>query len=564
MNLKRCVVKKIKPILLVVAMVALLTGCYINDYQDIDTVRIESFSPSYGLPVINSTISIDDLLGAMGSNDFVEVRNDSIFLKLSQEMEFEVDLNSFKVPDKSFSGTMPVLPTSESYEYYYPDYTTLENDSKIKRIELKGGELTVGFERDFLDDGASIRLVLHSLTNDQNPDSIEFAPNWDNDPYFSSTSIDLSGAVLDLSMEDPNSPGDMLYNSFSYALEVYSNGVASGNLTTHISFSSIEFERFTGSINYEMEIPAQEIDLEAFSSVVDGKLYIQNPSLALGIGTSFGVPASAEISQIKFTNNVSEMVLANEGESDENDFLLGEGEKNYLPYATENEPWVSKQYVLDGDNSNIEEILPFAPSNVSLEGVFRLGDTNEMPDDPYSFFVNDTSTFKLNLDIEVPLAGSIEGLTYSYDLYDMSFPSLDSLFATDPDSDINIDASMEDYSVELMMKTINEIPMTFGLQVVFSDRGTPLDSLFSDAAVKNIIQSPSVDSQGNLGSATETEVSIKLSKEKYSKIAGANKMQLKFYIDAGTEQTPVVFKASQELTVQMAVRLDLKVGPGEQ
>lgn len=557
--------KKFKPIVFVAIVASVLSGCYVDDYKKIDTIRIEPISPSYGFPLVNSTVSIADLLQAVDSSDFVEVRDDRIFLKFSQEMDFNVDLNSFEVPDKEFSGTLPVLPSTESYDYYYPDYATIENESQIKSIKLKGGNLTIGFQRDFIDDDVSIRLVLHSLTNTQNPDSIEITPDWSSNPYESETSIDLADAVLNLSFEDPDSPGEMLYNTFSYAIELSSTGATTGEVITNISFSSIEFEKFTGLIRYELEMPTQELDLEAFSSVIDGEIYLKNPSLGLNLGTSFGVPSSIEISQIKFANSNNEMLLENVGTPQENTFLLGAGNKNFLPFATSENPWVNQSYILNADNSNIDQILPFAPNKVFLDGKFLLGDTDATHDDPHDFFVNDTSTFNLNLDIEVPLEGSIEGLTFSYDMYDISFPRIDDLFETQPESDINFDVELIDYSVEVLMKTTNEIPMNFGLQAVFSDRGTIIDSLFNDVMAENIILSPTIDSQGNPIEPSEKRTSVKLTKEKYSEIAQANKLQLILHLDTGTEEQPeVLFKASQQLGVQISIKFDLEIGSGVQ
>jgi len=555
-------VKKFKSIVVVALVASCLGGCYLDDFENIDNIAVEPIAPAFGFPLINSTISIVDLLSAVDSSEFIEVRDDLIFLKFSQEMDFGVDLNSFSVPDKDFSSVLPILPSSDSYDFYFPDYTTLESESEVKSIELKAGSLTIEFERDFLGDDVDVRLVLHSLTNPQNPDSMEFVPDWSGNPYRSVHTVDLSDAVLSLSGEDPDSPGSIRYNTFFYAIEVHSAGVSTGQLTTNIRFSSIDFKSYTGLIRQVVDIPAQEVEFDVFSQIADGKLYLSNPTLELGIGLSYGMPGSIEISQFRFAKEDTELFLENVTNPPDNTFLIGAGSKNYLPFATHASPWVVGSYVLNGQNSNIDEVLPFAPSKMSVGGTFYLGDFVDSFDDLHSFYVQDTSSIKMNFDIEIPLEGSIEGLTFVHDMFDFSFPDIDSVFESDPDSDISIDIEEFDYTVEMLMKTTNEIPLTFGLQVVFSEQGEVIDSLFNYVMTENIILSPSIDSQGNPIEASEKFTSVKLSKEKYGKISKADKLQLLLHLDTGTsEQQEVLFKVSQNLAVQISVKFDLVISP---
>lgn len=555
--------KKYKSIIATAIVVSLLGGCYLNDFENIDKVTVEPISPSFGFPLINSSISIADLLGAVDSSDFVEVRDDLIFLKFSQSMGFDVDVNAFRVPDKDFTSVLPILPSASSYEFYYPDYTTIENESEIKSIELKAGTLVVEFERDYLGDDVDVRLVLRSLSNPQNPDSVEFVPDWSANPYRSVHSLDLTDAVLTLSGEDPDSPGSMMYNTFFYAIEVQSTGATIGQLTTNVNFSSIDFKRFTGLIRQGIDLPAQEIELDAFSLIADGKLYLSNPTLKLGIGTSYGAPGSIEISEFIFAKQNNELFLENVPNPPDNTFLIGEAKKNYLPVATQTQPWVEQSYVLSGENSNLDEVLPFAPSKVSVKGKYQLGDYLGTFDDLHNFFVLDTSSLKMNFDIEIPLEGSIEGLTFEYEMFDFSFPDIDSIFVSDSDSDIAINIEEFDYTVELLMKTTNEIPLTFGLQVAFSEQGNVVDSLFNNVMAENIILSPNVDGQGNPTEASEKLTSVKLSKDKYSRIAKADKLRLLLHLDTGTnEQREVLFKASQKLGIQISIKFVLEISPG--
>ncbi len=545
-------VKKISIFAFALLIAALMHGCYLDSFENIKDIQVEPISPTYGFPLINSTLTINDLVKGLGESTFVEVRDEKIYITFSQTQEIPLDLSTFSIPNKEFSGTLPIIGGA-AFELYEPDYVTIENDSEIKSVTLKAGTLQIGFERNFIDHDMVFRLIIPSLVNNEHPEGVIISPTWNIDAFNSSEIFSLAGATLNLFVDETDSGGGIKYNTFSYALEVSSTGNASGQFVTRIAISDVEFERVTGLINFEMDIPSQEMSLDAFSSIIDGNIRLSNPTIAFNIGTSFGVPTALEVTGIEFKNNKNETLsLQNEGTPEANTFLIGAGKMNYLPYATLEKPYDVGTYVLSGENSNVDDVLPFTPSSMALNGKFFMGKAQVMPADPHSFFVNDTSSFDLNLNIEVPLEGSIEGLKFSYDLYDMSWPNLDDL----------PEIKDFDYNIELLMKTVNGIPLTFGLQAVFIDGGVVVDSLFNKVMVENIIESPAVDAQGNVAQPKEKKTTIAISKDKYEKISKAGKLQLVLHLDTGTpENREVVFKTSQELEVQLSLKVDIMIDP---
>ncbi|MDD2550539.1 MAG: hypothetical protein PHD00_10650 [Bacteroidales bacterium] len=545
--------KKVKVILTSVVISFMFTGCYLDDYRNIEEVQIDSMNPVYGFPLISSSVAINDLLSALDSSVFVEVRNDSVFLVFKEEVNIDLDLDDFNVPDNSFSGTLDLAPTGVAFERYFKNYTIIENDSEIRLVKIKAGTLTVEFVRDVLDDGMEMETIIHSLTipDPQFSDSVFFISNWAPDSFEDIVTLDLAGATLLLEAEDEES-GLPLYNIFSWATTVRSDGTTTGTVINNIHISDVEFEEIIGLINYEVPLPADTLDLSAFTSMVDGEIYFSDPSIALSLGTSFGVPASAELSHFTFRNSSNETrELINEGVLSDNTLLLGEGNKNYFSYATSSDPYVQQLFILNSDNSNLEDVLSFVPVEVILEGHFLLGDYQDFIEDPHSFFVKDTSFFDIAFDIEVPLAGSIKNLKFEKDISDFSWPVIDTIPGF---SDF-------DYDIEVKLKTINQIPLTFGLQVLFvDDGGTAIDSLFNDVMVENIIQSPNIDSEGLPLNPIEKATSIKMNREKYDKVSKASQMRLKLLLDTGTDDMPeVLFKASHRLDVQIALKFNLLI-----
>ena len=547
--------KKIKTILTIIAISFSLSGCYLDDYRNIEEIQIDSFNPTYGFPIINSSITINDLLNAADSTTIIDVRNDSVFLVFKQEMDFDLDLNDFKVPDISFSGTLDLPSPGIAFEGYYKDsknFTTIENESEIRSIDLKDGTLTVKFERDVLDDDLEVTIILHSLTTPASPDSTVIKSNWAPNAFTHTVIINLAGANLLLEAEDETT-GDPLYNMFSWATRIKSNGQKDVQLKNSISFSSLAFEKITGLINYEVPIPTQTIDVEAFNSLKEGELNLFKTNVALIVGSSFGIPSSAEITNFTFKNSKNQTrEVKNEGVLSNNAFRVGRGNKNYIPAATPTLPYIQQQFLLNSKNSNIKDIISFLPVKGFLNGKFMLGDYKGTVDDPHSFYVNNGSSFDMALNIEVPLTGSIKNLIFQKDIDNFEWPKLDSISKL----------SDYDYNIQMLMKTTNEIPLTFGLQVFFIENGIVIDSLYNNVMVENIVQSPKVDNQGLPIAKTEKTSSVDIEKKKYENISRASQMRLKFDLETATEtQLDVLFKASQKLNVQMAVKFHLMVPP---
>ena len=551
----RIKVKKIKTILTIIVISFSLGGCYLNDYRNIEKIQIDSFNPTYGFPIINSSITITDLLSAADSTTIIAVRNDSIFLVFNQEMDFDLDLNDFKVPDISFSGTLELPSPGIAFEGYHKDYknfTTIENDSEIRSIDLKNGTLTVKFERDVIDNDLEVTIILQSLTTSASPDSTVITSKWAPNALTHTITMNLAGAKLLLQAPDETT-GIPLYNMFTWATRIKSKGQKEVQLKNTISFSSLEFEKVTGLIHYEVPIPTQTLDLAAFNSIKEGEFNLSNPNVALILGTSFGIPSSAQISNFTFKNSKKQTrELKNEGVLSDNALRVGVGNKNYIPAASSTIPYVQRRLLINKNNSNIKDVLSFLPVEVMLNGKFLLGDYNGTVADPHSFFVNHGSSFDMDMNIEVPLAGSIKNLIFEKDIDNIEWPKLDSIKML----------SNYDYNIDMLMKTTNEIPLTFGLQVFFIENEVVIDSLYNNVMVENIVQSPRVDNLGlPIGNTEKTSV-VTMDRKKYERVSKASQMRLKFDLETATEaQRDVLFKASQKLNVQMAVKLHLMVPP---
>jgi hypothetical protein len=520
-----------------------LSSCWdIDDYKNID---IEPFNPSFGYPILSSKITINEMVDANASDDsnlFFEIRNDSVFLRFKKEFSYQANI---VIPDNEFEQSIPVIPFTPNL--YFDHYITIDNTSAIKLIDLKAGELWIELEKNF-PQNVEVELLLSSLIINGN-ERYKVSADWSSNQYLSRHTYNISDATLELFRKVDE---DTVYNSLSYSVQLgESAGV--GILTVRMGLRSVEYKRIVGKIDFSEAINETEIEIPFFSSVNAGQLFLKDPRFVFNIGTSIGTPISLLFDEVKFTNSMgNELLLQNEGVTQAGDFLFGT--KNYLPLLASNtNPYVNSKYKITGTNSNIEQVLPLSPNMISISGEFQLGDTEESYPYLHNFFIRDTSTLKVNLDLEAPLIGSIEDLRFNFSFEEISW------------EDLTKEEMLKDYSASIFIKTVNGIPLTFDMQVYFIDEnGVAIDSLFTANSPESIIQSPQIVNEvpNPLKPTKEKLTVIQIPKSKYDKIAKTNEIELVLVVNTGDGiQRNVKIKPNHSLEIQLSVAISAKVKP---
>ncbi len=524
----------------------LLVSC--ADYDQFSDLEIESFSPEFGFPLINSKVSLEELLNIQAETDLsvIEVVNDNLIVKYAQGVNFEPVLI---LPSKTIHHSLPVLP--HSFDVFFEDYAILGSDSEMKKLYLKEGTISVLFTKDFNED-VSISVRLPKLIKDG--ETAFFEANWENDSNSSEHLIDLAGSSMELFRVEG---ADTLYNSITYEIEISSDGGASGTLDVYIVIDSPRYEKMIGKIEFTGEIDEIDLQFDLLGSVTgDPYLFLENAFLELGIGTSFGIPFSLLLDTLIFENADDDIFfLANdddlppEGESWDH-FLIGE--KNYPGYAETDEMYAVTNLRLNNDNSNMDSLFAFLPNRLKMSGAYALGDFN--PDDPvaspHDFFVLDTSSVYIGTRLEIPFSGVAMDMTLEYPIPLESWPDLED------------DDMIQDF--EIIMKTItqNNFPLTFSLQVDFlDDDGNILESLFDTENIQKIIDSPDVDANGDPVGFSELSFDVAMTKDKFNRISSATEANMAFrVVSPGATDRTVNLRPSQFIGIQMSLFINPTIG----
>jgi hypothetical protein len=345
---------------------------------------------------------------------------------------------------------------------------------------------------------------------------------------------------------------DTIYNILNYGVTL-GETTGAGNLTVRLGFTNMEYIKITGDIHYLEDFGTQEMELDLFSMISEGEIYLTDPTLRFIVSTSLGTPLALLFNEMRFEKDDQDpMYLENIG-VEGNPLLIGQ--PNYPVFATDQDPFVSTSYMLNSQNSNIDQILPLSPNKIYFSGGYNLGDIDPevQIDYTHNFFVYDTSNVAIDLDMQVPFTGRIEDLKLSQEIEEISFPKIDEIEGF----------SIDNYNVTMFFKTENTIPLTFSMQAVFKDDlGEPLDTLFSNVEAEDLIKSPNIDANGDPIGTYELTTRISLPMDKYDKISDATKVELIFVVNSGDEtQNEVNIKASQFLTVIISVAFNADVAP---
>ena len=154
-------------------------------------------------------------------------------------------------------------------------------------------------------------------------------------------------------------------------------------------------------------------------------------------------------------------------------------------------------------------------------------------------FIEDTSTFKAEVIVEVPVVGRVNNFTATEN-FEVPFADIDAISEG-----------------EFKLIVENELPIGAALQFYFLKGNKQIiDSLFQD--IPQLVASATVDKNRNVTQTNETTTFIPISAAKMENIIEANQVQVKaVFQTAGNGLQDVTIKADQRINFRMGLRFKL-------
>ena len=279
----------------------------------------------------------------------------------------------------------------------------------------------------------------------------------------------------------------------------------------------------------EFELPSAVVPIDLYDErFLNGNLRFAEPTITADIESSFGVPIRSRIDILNARTKTGWKMDIDASAIDGIDI-------NY-PLLAERGTSKQTRLQIDYTNSNIVEVFDTQPTELEygLTAIANPEDDQNLP-----VFIEDMSTFKAQVIVEVPVIGSAKNFT-----------------ATE-----NFEVPFEDIAAisegEFKLIVTNELPVGVELQFYFL-KGNELiiDSLFQ--AVPQLIAPANIDVNGKVTAVAKTTTFIPIDAPQMQNIIAADRVQVKAtFQTAGNGEQDVTINAEQTINFRMGLRFKL-------
>ena len=468
--------------------------------EDVENLNTPEWEPDFSFALIDTDVSVSELLDEWDTEQTIRVdENGLLFIAHSADIFSADGEGIYEIPDVSipvidsqlvgpnpFDG-MELFTLKEGSMSYAVDLALAGDHSITLRIENLSSEGEV-FSREIVGSG---------------PGRLE--GEWDlrgSDLDFRDDSIRISYTARHLPTDQ-----QILVFPFLLTMENLDFSYAQGNFGQH-----------------EFEVQAESIEMDSLGNEVEIEYLLSQAELTLRTNNSFGIPVRLNIDELS--------LITQEGEEiDIESEVISNGIDFGFPAIGEAGVLKTTEVVLNEQNSNIHTALSLQPKTIRY-GLNAQAHPDNDPDE--IGFITDSSRIDVEMDIYIPLFGSIQEFSRR-DTFSISLEDLE----------------MGRYA-RFKVVGENEIPLDIILQAYFLDeQGQIIDSL--SQIPFTVLESPEVDANGEVVGSKKTETTIEIEEARFSRLVDTESMVMKYSLATAENGTAAAKFLSES-------KLDVKIG----
>jgi len=355
-------------------LLCLLMSCK-PELLDINEVNVELSNPEFAIPLINTSISIQDALDEFDSEGFLDVDSDN-FMTLYYTGEVG-SLPGVDIPELA-DFELPVIDTLINFPF-----SIIQSDIDFDIADVTAGSLEISFTSDYTEDLTVIVTVANFSKNGLIVS--EVIP-----VQFDNTGTQNVVRTLDLSNSKFDLENDQIEISYSCR-----NSLNQHRALTDLkaSFTGIKLDYLQGYVGeFDLSIPVDTVTFDLFSDVIGGNLIFENPSIEITLNNGFGVPMRMSANSMTVLNENNESMP----------FMTDLDNGILLNFPNLNEVGETKTttLLLDQTNSNLTDVISFNPKKLvySLEA-----SANPEQDSTFEGFVSSESLITASVEAKLPL-----------------------------------------------------------------------------------------------------------------------------------------------------------------
>lgn len=432
----------------------------ISKYDDLSLISPSSWNPQLAAPIAYANFGIYDIMAQTDSTDLVVIDQVSgeIALVYKGEVISVVAEDIFALPSISeqinLSTTdlnLPPVPTfSASIAYQSSEVNTFSvpNGVEFNTVQFKGGTINLSFTSDLKHD-INISVSFPYLLKNGLPLVATLSGVYSSGPVTATASIDLTDVTGNFTNAG-STVNTLVINLQTNIAGTGEEVIGNESILIDASLTNPKYKNATGYFGQQtLGNYADSILIKVFNTATDGYFELTNPKVRLELINSFGFPIEVALNNLQSINLNTGVSLALAGYPNPVTILaptiLGDSKTTFIELNTAN-------------TTNISSIISPAPKYFYFEAE---GQSN--PDGPGANlnFIEDSSRFKINAELELPL----EGFAYGFEVQDTI------------EFNFNEDVSQIE-SVAFRIIVDNGFPVDISAEVVFVDHNfQPLFSL---------------------------------------------------------------------------------------
>jgi len=503
------------PFRVLLAISALMfTSACTEDYFNFDEIKTDDWRPELALPLVNSSLSIEDIILKENQNGVVQKDPNSGVLQVVYDgrvfttqgadiinlptQDFERTYNS-PTPLPSTGGP-PITRTEKHNITFNNNGTELEIDSML----MKAGDLVLTIENTFEHDVTIVAKYPTIIDPNGNSLEVTYDLNQAAGGIVSRSEVtDLKGYTIDMTN------GGTTFNQIPVNFDITFNLISGNSSTANdglrfvLRMRNLEFKRFIGYVgDIDLDLDSNTINIGLFKNFKNGTFFLSNPFMEVTVSNSFGMPSILNFQNLLAynPNNTPNTINIDLSTCNCHPINLNSPVKDGIAKTT---------FELDNANSNIDDVVSFLVKEIAYKATADLNPNGKTAN---RNFVTDTSKIGLDVFLKLPFEGYASGFTLN-DTIELGFDNTDDL-----------------ENGTLRINTTNGFPLTTRFQVIFTDENykaidslftndpsTPDDDLFEIPASNTDAQGKTVsNSVSNLDVAVSTQRLQDISNGKYA------------------------------------------------
>ncbi len=522
---------RFSPILFLSIITFSLFSCT-DDYFKFDKFGVDDINPEIAIPLINSSLSAEDIfLSNEVGNDILPtpdgfvvliyesgdffIRPADIFQLKSQKGIEQLALTNSEIGQ--FTGNGSIMKSLNT-NFVFDNGNANRTDSVI----LKGGDMNFSLKSTLKHSGM-MTITFPSILKNNQALSFTIPINYKgNIPVNTKEKIDLNEYTI---VTTNANEIEVNYNlNLNYSGEAISSN---DKIDINFSLDSMEFKAFYGDAGKQnFNFSEDSFEVKLFKNAKNGDIFIAEPKLIITTKNSMGIPISINFNQFN-ANTIKQGKIAIQ--------LI----QNPLLIASPSRAGITttSQFIMDANNSNIETAVSALPKYFEYEfkGVSNPNSNNS------SNFILDTSQAKLNVQIELPLKGTLN-----------NYLILDTL-------DFELDSTNALNSAIFRTYVNNAFPIDADLQIYFLDENyNKIDSLYNQRTI--VIPSSSIDANGRTTNSTKQTIDTPVNKSRLQKITDSKYALIDARLATKNKgQTIVKFYNDYRLNIKVGVKAQLNL-----